>query len=154
VNLHSKFKDTEVYIDFMVVECDTRVLLGMSGYIALNLVKRVNTISISVDTLKDKFIRDNKDVFKGLGSFPEPCSIPTEEGAKPPSWLPTKLANVPKAPLTEKLDRLVRRNAVVKVEQFHSRAWINKIVVTEEANEKVRLCLDPSDLNKCDANYY
>jgi hypothetical protein len=43
----------------------------------------------------------------------------------------------------------VNRNAIVKVEQLVSRAWINKIVLTEKANKKVRLCLDPSDLNKC-----
>jgi hypothetical protein len=62
------------------------------------LIKRVNTVSASVDTPKDKFIRDNQDVFKGLGSFPEPCSIPTVEGAKPPSWLPTKVPNALKHP--------------------------------------------------------
>jgi hypothetical protein len=149
VYLHCKFKDTEAYIDFMAVECDTPVLLGVFGCVALNLIKRVNTVSTSVDTPKDKFIRDNQDVFNGLGSFPELCSILTVKGAKPPSWLPTKVANARKAPLKEELDRLVRRNAIVKVEQLDSRAWINNIVLTEKANKKVRLCLDPSDLNKC-----
>jgi hypothetical protein len=143
VNFRRKFKDTEVYTDFMVVEHDTPVLLSVSGCIALNLIKRVNTVFTSVDTPKNKF-----DAFKGLGSFPEPCSIPTVEGAKPPSWLPTKVANALKAPLKKELDRLVHRNSIVKVEQFYSRVWINKIVLTEKANKKVRLCLDPSDLNK------
>jgi hypothetical protein len=65
--------------------------------------KKVNTVSTTVDTPKDKFIRDNQDVFEGLGSFPEPCSIPTVKGAKPPIWLPTKADNALKAPLKENL---------------------------------------------------
>jgi hypothetical protein len=69
VNLHCKLKDTEAYIDFMVVECDTHELLGVSGCIALNLIKRVNTVSTSVDTPKDMFIRDNPDVFNRLEVF-------------------------------------------------------------------------------------
>jgi hypothetical protein len=42
VNVRCKFKDKEAYINFMAVEYDTPVRLGVFGCIALNLIKTVN----------------------------------------------------------------------------------------------------------------
>lgn len=129
VHLHCKFKATEAYINFMVVECygsDTPILLGMSLCTALNMIKRVNTVSKSVNTPKFEFIRGNEHVSNG--KFPKPGLVPTVEGAKPASWLPTKVSNALKEPLKEELDMLVHRNAIIQVEHLTLGDLINKIV--------------------------
>ena len=44
-------------------------------------------------------------------------------------------------------DRLVCRKAIVKVDEIKPEASINRIVIVEKSNGKIRLCLDPSDMN-------
>lgn len=46
------------------------------------------------------------------------------------------------------MDRLVNRKAIVEVETIDNRASINRMVIVEKQNGKIRICLDPSDLNK------
>lgn len=131
----------------MVVDCHS-MLLGLPGCISLNLVKRVHSAESTSDSLKDKFISEHKNVFRGIGKLPGTYSITTknitEQICHPPSRIPNCLLD----PLKCELDRLESRNAIVKVDNLNENACINRIVLVEKPNKKIRLCLDPSDLNK------
>lgn len=50
---------------FVVVETNSVPILGLKGCIELNLVKRIDNIS-NIDK-KEQFIKENIDVFEGLG---------------------------------------------------------------------------------------
>ncbi|XP_063229466.1 uncharacterized protein LOC134534803 [Bacillus rossius redtenbacheri] len=69
VTLNCQATRAEAYIDFMVVDLDVVPLLGLPGCIQLNLVQRVH--SVDNRTAKDSFVRQNEDVFHGLGCFPQ-----------------------------------------------------------------------------------
>lgn len=43
---------------------------------------------------------------------------------------------------------MIKRDAIVKVENISNKACVNRIELVERPNKKIRLCLDPSDLNK------
>lgn len=43
---------------------------------------------------------------------------------------------------------MVKRGAIVKVDEMNPNASINRIVIAEKPNDSIRLCLDPVDLNK------
>ena len=48
--------------------------------------------------------------------------------------------------LKQELDRLVEQNIVEKVD--YPTDWVNSLVIVEKPNGKLRLCLDPKELNQ------
>lgn len=145
VNLKCKFRENECYENFIIVEYST-MLLGLPACLSLNLVKRVNVVESSSE--KEKFIQQYIKVFEGIGRLPGTVDIPTkfteEQICHPSQRLPSCLLE----PLKSELKRLESRNAIVKVNKINENACVNRVVIVEKPNGKVRLCLDPADLNK------
>ncbi|XP_028177969.1 uncharacterized protein LOC114365564 [Ostrinia furnacalis] len=75
ISLRCKFKNFECYENFIVLDC-SNVLLGLSGCIALNLIKRINNVEINKD--KEKFIKENIEVFEGVGRLPGVFEFPVK----------------------------------------------------------------------------
>lgn len=150
VNLYCKYKSVEMYEDFVIVEGANQVLLSGLACVKLQLVKRVNNISVTENGLNDreKFINKNFEIFSGYGKFPGKYNITTVENFEPVSYPPTKVPITLRNELKNEIDRLIKRNAIVKVDEINSNASINRMVIVEKTNGKLRLCLDPSDLNR------
>ncbi|KAK4873214.1 hypothetical protein RN001_015243 [Aquatica leii] len=127
VNLLCKHKNKIVYEDFVIVEGVNKILL--SGQEVVNLQEYDKNVG------KDKFISKYSKVFSGSGRFKEKYKIVTVDNVKPVSYPPYKTW------------RLVQREAIVKVEEMDPRASINRIVIEEKSNGKLRIYLDPQDLN-------
>ncbi|XP_072375199.1 uncharacterized protein [Diabrotica undecimpunctata] len=85
---------------------------------------------------------------KWSGKFPGTYEITTNDKFEPVCYPPTKCPIKIRNSLKTELDRLVQRKAIVKVENIDPRASINRMVIVEKSNGKLRICLDPSDLNK------
>ncbi|XP_050504417.1 uncharacterized protein K02A2.6-like [Diabrotica virgifera virgifera] len=151
VNLFCKHKNKYVYEDFTIINGATRVLLSGKLCIDLGLVKRINNIE-SCGTLelaeRDKFINLNPEVFRGHGKFCGKHRITTVDKFEPVSYPPVNVPVAIRDNLKNELDRLTKRGAIVKVNEIDPRASINRIVIVEKQNGKLRLCLDPLDLNK------
>lgn len=145
VNLKCSFRGNVCQENFIIVESST-MLLGLPGCVALNLIKRVNTVVGNNE--KEKFIKRNLDVFEGIGRLPGHVNIPTkssdEQICHPSPRLPPCLLDS----LKIELKRLEDRKAIVKVDNINENACVNRMVIVEKPNGNVRLCLDPSDLNK------
>ena len=65
--------------------------------------------------------------------------------------IPTTMPNhkVPVAmrqPLKDEVERLVKLKVITQVDQ--PTEWVSQSVITLKKNDKVRLCLDPQELNK------
>lgn len=147
VNLCCRYKNRSVYEKFVIVEGANQILLGGQACLHLNLMKRVDKISSELSIDKEKFVKENLDIFNGTGKFPGKCQITTknfEAVSHPPARIPHAI----RAALKNELDRLVKRKAIVMVHDIDPRASINRMVIVEKTNGKLRLCLDPSDLNK------
>lgn len=136
---------SEAYIDFMIVDLEVTPLLGLPGCLALNLVQRVSTVIR--ENAKDQFIQKNKDIFTGLGCFPQKGRIVTTPGAEPVCWPPRRVPQTLRAPLKKELNRLEEKQVIQKISEIEPNVWISNLVITEKPNGKIRLCLDPSDLN-------
>ncbi|KAJ8887671.1 hypothetical protein PR048_013889 [Dryococelus australis] len=119
VRLNCKCRDSEAYIDLILVDLEVMPLLGLSGCIALNLVKRV----ISIAT-------EGKEQFKDKVIKPE-----AEPVSRPPRRVPVALRNR----LKDELDQ--------REYDIDERAWIRNLVIAKKCNGNIRLCLDPSYLN-------
>ena len=71
--------------------------------------------------------------------------IQLDKDAKPVVHPPRKIPFAMKNKVKDELSRLERIRAI---ENFSEPTeWVNSLVVVEKPNKKVRLCLDPGDLN-------
>lgn len=92
-------------------------------------------------------VEEFSDVFSGIGCIDsEPYHITLEEGAKPVIHATRKVALPLHKDLKENLDELEKSKIIEKVNGPSD--WVNAMVLVRKPNGKLRICLDPKDLNK------
>lgn len=70
VNLHCKYKNKNIFADFVIAEGVNQVLLGAQMWVNLNLIKRINNVRyIETNLDKEQYIKDNEDIFSGSLNF-------------------------------------------------------------------------------------
>ena len=94
---------------------------------------------------KEQILEDYSDVFTGLGQFPGEHHIEIDPTVRPVQHQPRRVPVALKAELKEKIDSMVKQKILRKVEE--PTPWISSMVAVKRPN-KLRICLDPFDLNK------
>ena len=74
-----------------------------------------------------------------------PHHMSLEENATPTIHPPRKAPFGFRDKIKEELDRLVDQNIIEKVD--YRTEWVNSLVIVDKPNGKLRLCLDPKELN-------
>ncbi|GFX75387.1 transposon Ty3-I Gag-Pol polyprotein [Trichonephila clavipes] len=134
-----------VPLPFYVVIVKSKPILGLRGCKELKLIERIDAIECSIS--KNELIKQYKDVFTGVGEFPnEPYHITLKEHAVPVIHPPRRVPLALQPKLKSTLDVLEKEGIVSKVNK--STDWVQSLVIVEKPNENLRLCLDPRDLNK------
>ena len=140
-------------LKFQVVDCTNKPLLSAEasermGPLKFNFtsLERVNMVKNMADLplTKEKILSSYEDVFDGLGHISN-SSLVTDDNIKPiqhtPRCVPVALCDEVK----DKLSDLEKRGIIQKVTQ--PTEWISSMVVVAKPG-KIRICLDPRDLNK------
>jgi len=74
-------------VEFVVIKEKLTPILSLKSSVELALVKRIDTIKTintnEVCSKKDMFYEKNKDIFTGLGCFPDICGNKLKEGSTP-----------------------------------------------------------------------
>ena len=154
--LKLSYRGKSTIADFKIVQVsDSPSVLGCSqslqlGILTLN-VNSLSTAHAAVSLTREKVLSDYSDCFDKIGKFPgAKYSIKLIEDAQPvvhpPRTVPVHIMPLYKA----ELDKMLAENIISPVTEPTD--WVNSIVcnVRDLANgeKKVRLCLDPRDLNK------
>ncbi|UYV72194.1 K02A2.6-like [Cordylochernes scorpioides] len=84
-------------------------------------------------------------VLKGLGMLPKEYHIEIEKEATPVQQHPRRIPIGVKAEFKRKLNDLEERGIIERVQ--NSSSWISNLVLVKKQN-KLRVCVDPRDLNK------
>ncbi|GFU11707.1 retrovirus-related Pol polyprotein from transposon 297 [Trichonephila clavipes] len=114
-----------------------------NGLIRHRIVLGIKDSSIS----KNELIKQYKDVFTGVGEFPnEPYHITLKDNAVPVIHSPRRVPLALQPKLKSTLDRLEKEGIVSKVNKPTD--WVQSLVIVEKPNGNLRLCLDPRDHNK------
>lgn len=117
---------------FVVIDTNSVPILGLKACIELNLVQRVEAVEIGS---KDRFIRENKDIFQGLGCFVENIDIKIVPGAvpvaKPARRVPLSLVDRVK----EEIDRMVDRGIAEWVDE--PMEWVSNLVIVEKKDGRL-----------------
>ena len=103
--------------------------------------------SDTLEGLTEKQIFDQyADCFTGIGCIAEPYHIKIDPEAVPVVHPPKKIPVTLRDRVKEELENIEQQSIIKKVTEPTS--WVNSMVVNEKKSGKLRICVDPKDLNK------
>ncbi|XP_011437820.3 retrovirus-related Pol polyprotein from transposon 297 [Magallana gigas] len=137
-------------LDFYVVEMDQTPILSAEaceklGLLTVNVVHKLTATSSQFKPMsKEQILSEFKDVFEGLGEFEGEYHIELDPTVKPVQRQPRRVPQALKGEIKEKIESLVKRGVLKKVSSPTD--WISNMVAVKKPG-KLRLCIDPKDLN-------
>ncbi len=166
----NKWKD----IDFHITESDGYTMLGKTssvqlGYLTLNCehdgdctecakdcqiasvndnmkTKKTRSFGTDTKTPKEDMISRFSECFRGMGLFPGEYHIELKADAEPVIHPPRRVPFALHNKLENELKRMLDLDVIEKVDEPTD--WVNNLVYVTKDNGDLRICLDPSDLNK------
>lgn len=145
--LQCKYQDHVSDNTFEVVDLPSEPILGSASCSAMGLVKRTYKLDHAETTNIPKDIQSEySDVFKGLGLLPVKQDIKIDPLIPPVIHPPRRVPIALRDKIKDELDRM--EEAGVIVQQKEPTAWVNSMVTVQKPNGKLRICIDPKDLNK------
>ncbi|XP_067656436.1 uncharacterized protein [Haliotis asinina] len=143
VQLPVKYEGKTIPITFLIIDIDQENVISGDTSEKLGLIARVNLTSDSSESVK-QFV-DFPELVKTTGTLPGEYCIKLDPDARgvvhPPRRQPAAL----KPKIVEKLHEMEENGYIVKVEE--PTEWVNSMVVSIR-KDKIRICIDPKDLNK------
>ncbi|XP_017469225.1 PREDICTED: uncharacterized protein K02A2.6-like [Rhagoletis zephyria] len=134
VVIDTLIKKQEVPIKYLVVKADVSAVLGKSTCEKLKLVKRIETLTI------------DEDLFEGIGCLKQYIyDIDLIENPKLSICPARKIPHTIRQQVKEELDSMVAQKIIKPITK--PTPAVSPMVVVRK-NNKIRLCLDPSVINK------
>ena len=148
---NKKYHSTEFY----VVETDGPVIFGLPTCVQLNLVKM--NCGITTTTSKsdgktehissvDDLQKHYPDRFQGIGKFPTEQKLYVSKDAMPTRHAPRKAPVQLRDQIKAELDRMKSLDVIRPVTEPTD--WVSSITYVQKNDGSLRICIDPSDLNK------
>ena len=141
--LQCSYQSNTHLLEFKVIDGDHKPLLSGTTCMDLGLIT-VHTVCKMTDK-SNKLIEQYNDVFEGLGCMGDPYHIEIDNTIAPVQHVPRRVPVAMKEPLKLKLAELTEQGIITRVEE--PTPWISNMVAIMKPN-KLRLCIDPRDLNR------
>lgn len=138
--LTCEYKGRSHLIDFQIIDADAPAILGRETCEELGMVKRIHEIKAGNDLLKDF-----DDLFTGLGCLPGHHHIQIDPEISPVIHPPRRVPIALKDKIVEELHRMEELGVITR--QHDPTDWVNSMVTIVKPN-KIRICIDPQDLNR------
>lgn len=137
-------------VKFVVVdEPGQPPILGLPTCKRMELIKRVDVVINERSSTLPPLVREFADIFSGIGKLAMEHEIKFASGENFVSpvvcaagWLPFRLEEK----VFQKLDSMVKDGIITPVSE--PTEWVSRMMVIGKPDGDVRLCLDPSELNK------
>lgn len=153
--LYVSCKGVKHHLKFYIVNAKVTPILGRGSCTGMKLVKFLDsdTIHQVMDqsslpkvVLQDPVLSQYSDVFSGLGELSEQYTICTNPDVPPVVHPPRKLPISLLDTVKNELDKMVKNSIIAPVTE--PTQLVSSMVVAHKKNSKIRICLDPRDLNK------
>jgi hypothetical protein len=152
-------KDVTAELIFQVVDAHkTPTLLGDADSVKLNLIKRIYSLAndVSVDShdvddsgsfarTKSQLLEQYADVFSGVGTIPGEYHIDIDPEVQPVVHPPRSVPVALRSKVKAELDKLQDLGIIESITE--PTEWVNSLMVVSKG-DKVRICIDPKDLNR------
>ena len=146
---------------FFVTEADGPAIVGLPTCLELNLVTlncsvqqgsplNANRTREQVTLIKDKgdLVKRYPDCFDGVGKFQGQYHITVDPSVLPVVYAQRRVPLSLRDDKKDELDDMESRGIITKLKEGEPTAWVNSLVYRRKPNGKLRICLDPKDLNK------
>lgn len=145
IQLECKYREVQHRIEFQVLDTNKEVnLLGRKSSVDFNLIARVYSVH---KTECEELLRKYKDAFDGtVGCIPGEFNITVDPNVEPVISPPRPVPAPLRAKVKQELDHLEKSGIIAKVTK--PTQWVNPMVCVSKPNDRVRICIDPSQLNK------
>ena len=90
-------------------------------------------------------LSEYSDVFEGIGTFEDLCSINLKENAFPTVCATRKVPFALRDKLKAEMNSMVEKGIITKI--IEPTEWVNALVCVEKPNGNIRVCIDPKVLN-------
>lgn len=108
----------------------------------MGLIKRIAAVTSQHSDIKDRYA----DVFKGLSCIEGEQHVKLKPDAQPSIHPPRRVPVALRNKVKEELERMEKLDVIERV--VEPRAWVNSMVtIWKPEKKKVRICIDPKDLN-------
>ncbi|XP_062603293.1 uncharacterized protein K02A2.6-like [Saccostrea cucullata] len=145
--IQSNLKGKDYSIEYQVVQTHSHPILGLRACLDLGIVHLTYSIVKVMPFSKSHVLSQYSDVFHGIGLFAGECTFQVDPNVRPVVNPPRKVPVALRDKLKVELDRMESAQIITKVTE--PTAWVNSLVVTTKpASGKLRVCLDPMELNK------
>ena len=153
LQLYNCKNGTSYEAEFVVLDCGAVPLLGSETIQAMNLisVRFENILSIDVKSqtrpvTKEVLLQDYPDVFEGTEKFKDPYHLKIDKSAVPVVHPPRRVPIALREELKAELERLQMLEIITPVSE--PTPWVSSMVTVRKPNGRLRICIDPRDLNK------
>ena len=126
---------------FIVSNTNSPPIHGLQSSEKLNLINRVMAINSETD-----FKHEYSDCFGELGTLPKTHHITLNKEVPPVIHAARSVPFSIHTKLKDELSRMVKLEVIEPVEGPSD--WVSSLVIVEKPNGKLRICLDPKDLNR------
>ena len=160
VTIPCSYKGENARASFYVTDTPGPAIIGLPTSIDLKLL----TLNLCIEendptprnstVSKEQPIKDKQDLisqypecFNGVGKFQGEYHIVLDPNVPavvhPPRRMPISL----KDDIKRELDEMVNSDIIAKIKEGEPTRWVNSLVYRRKQNGRLRLCLDPKDLN-------
>ena len=137
------YRGKNVNLIFIVSSNKSAPILGLDSSVKLKLIQRV--MNITQDDSPNFFAEFN-DCFGDIGSLPKIYHILVKPEVTPTISPARRVPIAVRDNLRSELERMIMLDVIEPVRE--PTEWVNPLVTVEKPNGKLRVCLDPRDLNK------
>ena len=146
IRLNCSYKGQHYSGDFHIVETsNSQAILGLQACLKLQVIQLILSIGEETAMSKEKVLSDFPHIFTGLGELEGEVKIHLKSDATPVVHPARRIPHAIKDKLKQELDKMENTGVIEKVTKPTD--WVNSLVVVEKADGKLRICLDPRDLN-------
>ena len=145
VYLKSKYRNDDYMMQYFVVEQATQPLLGLRACEDLGMLQRVQSLK-QEEHYQSKMVAEFQEVFAAdnIGCLPAKHHIQLDESVKPVIHAPRRVPVALRSRVKEELDRMEKLGVIRPVNKPTD--WVSSMVTVVKPG-KLRICLDPRDLN-------
>ena len=138
-----QYKNKQYAIEFEVIDQNIPSILGLRTCAEMNLIQRIEAIDTQIPESFSKY----RDVFEGLGCITNVIyHIELNPGSKPVVHPPRRVPVTLRPKVLEELKRMEQLDVIEKINE--PTEWVNSMVTVVKPNGKLRICIDPRNLNQ------
>ena len=148
MNLTCSYKTLHYQGTFYVADTQShsQPVLGLQASLQLQIIKMVLTVGQS-SMNNETVLQEYSHLFQhDLGNLEGEVDIYLQENSVPVVHAPRRVPHALRDRLKAELDAMQETGVIAKVTRPTD--WVNSLVVVEKPNGKLRICLDPKDLNR------